>query len=122
NLKPHRFSNFIRAIRNAICVVRFASKKKVAKPAGGIKMTASGADAFGSDKHSRADVHALSDRIAQRDIDNFPAADEAASKIAHGRDARLDSRTCMRRGKDPLLRDVHIAFVQSPLAAMTRNI
>ena len=85
-------------------------------------MTASGADAFGSDKHSRADDHALIDRIAQRDIDKFPAADEAASKIAHGSEARLDSGTCMRRGNDRLLRDVHIEFLQSSLAVITRKI
>src|SRR5258707_7260981 len=63
HLKPHRLSNFIRAIRNAVCVVRLASKKKIAKPAGGIKMSASGADAFRRDEHSRADYYPFVDRI-----------------------------------------------------------
>ena len=77
-------------------------------------MAAGGANSFCRNQHARADDHAFVDRIAQRDIDKFAAADKPAPQIADRGEAGFNGGARVRSRLDPLLGHIEIELVQPP--------
>src|SRR6266853_4201788 len=62
--------------------------------------------------HARTDNYTLVNRIAQRHIDKFAAADKPAPQIADRGEAGFNGGACVRRRLDRLLGHVEIKLVQ----------
>ena len=103
DLKPDRFSNRVRSVRNPVGKIRLRPEDQIAEPGGRIEMAAGGADSFGCDQHARTDDVALVDSVAQGHIDELTAAEKAAAQIPHRGETGLDGRACESRSLERLL-------------------
>ena len=122
HLKSHCFSDFVGAIRDSIGEIRFAPKKEIPEPVCWIKVTARGTDSLGRNQHARSGDHALVDRIAQGNIDEFVTANETAAQIAHGYKPGFDGCPGKGRRADRVFGHVQIEFLQPALIVITRKI
>src|SRR5207249_7261281 len=99
-----------------------APDPKIAKSPRRIEVSTGRADSLRRHEHARPDDDAFVNRVTQRNIDKFTAAHEAATEIAHSREASLDCRTRVSSRFDRLLRNIEIKFFQTPLVEVAGEV
>src|SRR5207248_9171970 len=118
----HRFANRVWSIGDSIAGVWFPSEQHVAIAARRVEVSAGCSDSKCRDQHSRPNDYTFVDRIPQRDIHKFLAADKTAAEVAHGCESRFHGCPRIFCGRDRMLGNVFANLLEAALIIIAGKI